>query len=215
MRNTFKILYLVQSHKTDQTGNAPLYVDKELSEKPADIVIIDAFGDVVKGDLNNMTVVRSALADYKTLVDKHGCAFMFLHHVSKASRGKASKHQLNGSQGIEGKMRTVVMLNKNEGDSRSISIVKGNYTKDRLKNIEYPLLFDDNMVFHRVDQSELLATPKSKFTREYLEGTFYVMNKVQGHSHETIAAIFTTKRGHTIGSTAVGNYIREYEAKYK
>lgn len=130
-------------------------LDKELSRKPADCVIIDAFTDLYSGSLNQTNEVRTFLNKYKLLSDKHKCLIVFLHHTGKKTEEKEpSKHNLLGSQGFEAKMRLVIELrtDSHQDDLRHLCLVKGNYLSREFKQSSFVLRFDENMLFHQTDE---------------------------------------------------------------
>jgi len=56
-------------------------LDIELNRQPADLVVIDAFGDLYNGRMNEATLVRTFLSDYHNLAQRHKCLVLFLHHT--------------------------------------------------------------------------------------------------------------------------------------
>jgi archaellum biogenesis ATPase FlaH/5S rRNA maturation endonuclease (ribonuclease M5) len=131
-------------------------LENELSENPADVVIIDAYADIFTGELNQVNKVRSFLNDFSNLAHKYNCLFIFLHHTGKNAEEKIpSKNNLLGSQGFEAKMRLVIELRKdlNNPNLRHLCIVKGNYLKSDFKNQSFVLEFSD-MLFKKTGQRE-------------------------------------------------------------
>lgn len=139
-------------------------IEKELSETPADLVIIDAFGDVFDGkDLNQNNQVRGFLNKFTQLANKYKCSIGFLHHTGKRTEGLApSKNNAIGSQGFEAKMRVVIELRSdpNSPDLRHFCVVKGNYIPQEMKNSSIVIRMDDNLTFsdtgERVEYKNLL-----------------------------------------------------------
>jgi RecA-family ATPase len=126
-------------------------LDKELNRKPADVVIIDTFTDIYRGEMNATNRIRSFLNDYGQLAQQHETLFIFLHHTGKGKdKLEPSKHNLLGSQGFEAKMRLVMELRRDQfnPDYRHLCVVKGNYLSEEYKNESYLLEFDDHMLFH-------------------------------------------------------------------
>lgn len=125
-------------------------LEKELTRKPADCVIVDAFADVFYGDMNMASKVRPFLERFNHLALRHDCLFLFLHHTGKKTDfNSPSKHNLLGSQGFEAKMRMVAELRRDpeEPSLRHLCIVKGNYLREEHKESSYVLSFDGNMRF--------------------------------------------------------------------
>jgi RecA-family ATPase len=140
---------------------------KVLDEGPADIVVLDCFGDIFEGDPIRSNEVRSFLKKFQRLSEEYNCLILFLHHTNKRSESDApSKHNLHGGQGFQAKMRTVVELRRdpNFSEKRHFCIVKGNYLRDEQKDKSYVLYFDkDNLRFNskgeRAEYSTLYDTP--------------------------------------------------------
>ncbi|MBD2714368.1 AAA family ATPase [Microvirga sp. STR05] len=133
------------------TDDLPTRLDRMLIECPADLVIVDALGDLFDGNLNQSNEVRRFIAKYNDLANKHGCLVLFMHHTSKRSEDREpSKNNLLGSQGLEAKMRVVFELRADPYDRevRHLCILKGNYIASELKQKSYVLRFDENLVFH-------------------------------------------------------------------
>ena len=142
-------------------------LDKRLTARPADVVVIDAFGDLYGKDQNSSNQIRAFLHEYGQLAQKHRCLFLFLHHVGKRTEDEApSKYHLIGGQGFEDKMRLVIELRKDLHDAtrRHLCIVKGNYLPDTLKQESFVLDFQD-FVFTATSERvpfEQLARPKDE-----------------------------------------------------
>lgn len=145
------------------TDNLIESIENELKQTPADLVIIDAFGDVYDGkDLNQNNQVRTFLNKFTQLANKYKCSIGFLHHTGKRTGDLApSKHNAIGSQGFEAKMRLVIelRLDVNSPDLRHFCVVKGNYIPQGMKNSSIVVKMDDNLTFsatgERVEYSKL------------------------------------------------------------
>lgn len=139
-------------------------IEAELSEKPADLVIIDAFGDVFDGkDLNQNNQVRTFLNKFTQLTNKYKCSIGFLHHTGKRTESLApSKNNAIGSQGFEAKMRLLIelRLDVNSPDLRHFCVVKGNYLPQDQKNSSIVIRMDENLTFsntgERVEYGNLI-----------------------------------------------------------
>lgn len=133
-----------------ETDNLLTRLEKELSEKPADLVIIDAFADIFVGQLYETNRVRAFLNDFSQLAQKYGCLVIFLHHTNKRSDNlEPSKHNALGSQGFEAKMRLMIELKSDIQDPniKHFCIVKGNYLSYKYKTHSFDLSFNDNLTF--------------------------------------------------------------------
>lgn len=144
-------------------------IDIQLSNKPADVVIIDAFADIYDGEMNATNKVRSYLNKFSNLAKKHECLIIILHHTRKTTdRLEPSKHNLLGSQGFEAKMRLVMELRKDlyKPDIRHLCIVKGNYLPSEYKNESFALNFDEFMIFQntseRIPFDELVSNENTR-----------------------------------------------------
>ncbi len=121
-------------------------LDLRLSEQPADLVILDAFGDLYTREQNSSNQIRAFLQGFSLLAVRHKCLFLFLHHVGKRTENELpSKHNLIGGQGFEGKMRVVLELRRDATNSaiRHLCVVKGNYLADEWKEKSFVLSFQD------------------------------------------------------------------------
>ena len=123
-------------------------LDAALSERPADVVIVDAFADLYTGALNENNRVRGFLQQYHALALRHNTLVLFLHHTSKRSEVLApSKHNAIGSQGFEAKMRLMMELRPDpeRHDIRHLCVVKGNYLAAEYKHDSFELRFTEGL----------------------------------------------------------------------
>lgn len=175
-----------------ETDNLVYRLDDELTNNPADLVIIDAFADVFNGQLYETNRVRAFLNDYSQLSQRHGCLVVFLHHTNKRSDNlEPSKHNALGSQGFESKMRLMIEL---KSDMQSVNlkhfcIVKGNYLSHKYKTHSFDIKFTENLTFNNLEQRthyELLTQKQER--RETIESEYNEISKLkeQGLTHEEI-----------------------------
>lgn len=193
---------------TEMDSNSYLKdIDAHLLNNPCDVLIVDSVSDLINGDMNNQTTVRSFLAPFRKLSINHDCLIIFLHHLNKSAIGNPSKHQLNGSQAFEAKMRSVVILRKKDDYSslkRDLQIVKGNYTSSEEKQKIVELLFDEKTLsFERVGES---VSVKLNESENKLIHAISSMHK-NGLTTRVIADKLT-ERGYKIGKTKVAEIIR-------
>lgn len=124
---------------------------EESEDAPADLIIIDAFGDVFNGkDLNSNNQVRQFLQPFGQMANKYKCSVCFMHHTAKRTEDLApSKNNSIGSQGIEAKARLVMELRNDRNNStlKHLCIVKGNRLGADFKDKSFILSFSDNLVF--------------------------------------------------------------------
>ena len=175
-----------------ETDNLINRLEKELSENPADLVIIDAFADVFTGQLYETNRVRAFLNDYSQLAQRHGCLVVFLHHTNKRSDNlEPSKHNALGSQGFEAKMRLMIELKSSNQsvNQKHFCIVKGNYLSHKFKTHSFDLQFTDNLTFNNLETRthyDLLSQKSESI--EVVRSEFKDINELRerGMTHEEI-----------------------------
>lgn len=131
------------------TTNLVKTLDQMITANPVDLVLIDTFGDLYGGNLNQANEVRAFLQQYSELAMKHGLLVIMLHHTGKRTESLApSKHNVIGSQGFESKCRVVVELRNDLMDStlKHFCITKGNHLPMNFKNESYVLRINPETV---------------------------------------------------------------------
>ena len=121
-----------------------------VSTNCVDLIIIDSYADLFTGSMNNSNEVRSFLNMYNNIANEFGVTVIFLHHTKKASAGMApNKNSILGSQGFEAKMRSVLMLTKDDSDEslRHLCVIKNNYIPESSKSMSYVLRFNEYLSF--------------------------------------------------------------------
>jgi archaellum biogenesis ATPase FlaH len=209
--------YLTNVRYIFNTKDLVKNLNKMLEESPADCIIIDALGDIYGGQLNQMNEVRNFFNDYFSIVDKHNCLVIFLHHTGKRTEAlPPSKNNLIGSQGIEGKARQVIEIRKDPHNSqhRHLCIVKGNYLPEGMKTHSYKLKFNDNLTFDntgdRVEFDQLVISPDDKKQdREELAERIIELVEDEGLTYEEVA-VKMTEEGHKMGKSKAFNIYKEY-----
>ena len=183
-----------------------------LTQKKVDLIVIDAFADVFKKEINSSTQVRSFLMPYHSLAIKNRCLVIFLHHNSKRSEYTSpSKNNIVGTQGFEAKMRSILEIRKAPDGKRHMVLLKCNFLPSKYKNIKYVLEFDEKtLLFKNTEQKlDLNSNSKSsdpetiKKVLELHENGLSLRNiekKLKGSQHQ-------------IGKTAVGNIINKNKPK--
>ena len=164
------------------TENIIEKLTSEMQRDPADIVILDALGDLFNGkDLNANNQVRAFLQQFSNLANRFSCPVVFLHHTSKRSEDLApSKNNSIGSQGIEAKCRLVMelRLSAQGPDIRHLCIVKGNYISQRDKSAAMDLMMSRNFVFtdtgKRTDFEDLVAKNGKRKAPEYIDDAEHI-----------------------------------------
>ena len=125
-----------------------------LKQGRVDLIIIDAWADLFEGNPNDVVQVRKSLNRLTKIAQKNECAIIILHHTVKNSEyHRPDKNKLNGSQGIEAKLRVLLELRQNENDERTLSVLKGNYISSEIKK---------NSLLIRFDEERLLFFPTGK-----------------------------------------------------
>jgi len=170
-------------------------LDKCLTAKLADLVIIDCFADAYGGDLKDTQKIRSYLHPFQELALKHDCLFLFLHHTGKRTENyEPNKNNLLSGQGFEAKMRLVIELRADLTNplQRHFCIVKGNYLPASHKKESYILQFDEqNFTFSNTGE----CMPFEFLTKQNDAANFRTKFeqakelKEQGHNYEQIAKI--------------------------
>ena len=168
-------------------------LNKRLSNKPADLVIIDCFSDTYGGDLKDTQKIRTYLHPFQELAQKHQCLIIFLHHTSKRTENfEPSKNNLLSGQGFEAKMRLVIELRADlmNPNYRHLCIVKGNYLPASYKKESYVLEFDEqNFTFtntgERMPFELLVKQTDSDNSKAKYEQAFELKQK--GYTYDQIA----------------------------
>ena len=142
-----------------------------------DLIIVDSYADLFTGSMNNSNEVRGFLNQYDNLVNEFGTTVIFLHHTKKSSAGsRPNKNNILGSQGFEAKMRSVMMLTKDNDNKshRHLCVVKNNYMPETNKSESFVLKFNERLAFDntgdRVDLDELIDEDYLKEAKELKEG---------------------------------------------
>lgn len=119
-------------------------LDEKLTHRPADVIGLDTWSDAFSGNINNIIEVRQSLNKLSALAEKHNTVIMIVHHNGKNSEKMIpDKNKLNGSQGIEAKLRLLLELRPSENENeRLLSVVKCNHLSDTIKNQSLVLRLD-------------------------------------------------------------------------
>lgn len=153
-------------------------LDKSLSKKPADVVVIDCFSDAYGNDLKDTAKIRVWMNRLQKLSVDHDCLILFLHHaVKKSENERPSKNNLLSGQGFEAKVRLVFELRPDlvNPNVRHLCVVKGNYLPSSAKSESYVLTYDEERFCFentgdRMAFDELRNDPKQDSRKEkYLE----------------------------------------------
>lgn len=175
-----------------ETDNLVDRLNKELCEKPADVVVVDAFADVFNGQLYETNRVRAFLNEFSQLAQKHQCLIIFLHHTNKRSDTlEPSKHNALGSQGFEAKMRLMIELKSDTqiNNQKHFCIVKGNYLSNQYKTHSFNLQFTENLTFNNLNTRthyDLITQTKERMETIEYEYAEIMKLKDEGLSHKEV-----------------------------
>lgn len=126
-------------------------VEQMLTEEPADLVVIDAFGDAFQGkSTNDTTEVRKFYAPFKDMAQRHEMLILFNHHIGKyAERNIPGRETALGSEAVVSAPRLAIELRRdpNNPDIKHLCIVKANYLPTSEKSSSHALQMDENLVF--------------------------------------------------------------------
>lgn len=149
-------------------------VRKMVTSTPADLIVIDAFGDAFNGkNMNDNKEVRKFYEPFRKIAADFDCLIIFNHHTGKRTSVYApDKDNALGSQAIEAAPRLAIELrtDPNDPDTIHLCIVKANYLPPKEKNQSFVLRRDENVVFYatgdRVDFVELAKNNKPEQGRK-------------------------------------------------
>jgi energy-coupling factor transporter ATP-binding protein EcfA2 len=171
-------------------------LDKNLEERPADLVVVDAFADLYTGPMNENNRVRSFLNLFSQLAHKHNTLFIFLHHTGKRTESLTpSKHNAIGSQGFEAKMRVMMELRPDpvRHDIRHLCVVKGNYLSEEYKHDSFELRFTSALNFEATGNRVPFAMLKERDTeKESAEAERLELIKAMREEGKTLQEIADT-----------------------
>jgi hypothetical protein len=120
-------------------------LDQFCMEKPVDLVVIDAFGDIFSGsDTNNNIQMRRDIKAFDEVVRKHSISVLFVHHVNKSGYNKnPSQELIQGGSGLTQKVRFALFLSRNDDGQKFLNVAKGNYSSKFYKENRLPVDFDE------------------------------------------------------------------------
>lgn len=149
---------------------------KELKKDPVDLIIVDAFGDVFQGvDSNNNTAMRNTAKAFDKVAKQYNCFLLFVHHINKAAYDQApNQKHIQGGSGLAQKVRSAIQLSVGPGRYRYLSVTKGNYCPQDVKENAFELEFNEqtfsfSFTGNRIDPSNLSSDKKEKKEEEKLQ----------------------------------------------
>lgn len=170
-----RLEYILDDDATDGLDVLKERLEKSLEDDPADLVVIDAFLDVMDGNVNDANQVRQTLKVFQRIAKVYGCHVILLTHVSKGKQdGGASKNNILGSMAIEAKARLAIEYKKDpdpmRSDIRHVCIVKGNHLPPEMKGESFEVVRDPDSfkispTGHRVPVEMLAKQPMYKDPR--------------------------------------------------
>lgn len=131
---------------TMEQGEVLENLSTELKKAPADLVIVDSFGDIFKGgDSNNNMAMRSTVKAFDKIASENNCLILFVHHINKgAYRLTPGQEHIQGGAGLVQKVRLAIQLSEGEGPIRYFTVVKGNYCPKEFKANTLELNFSED-----------------------------------------------------------------------
>lgn len=126
------------------------HLDETLTAAPADLVVVDSFGDIFKGfDSNSNMAMRNTVKIFDRIAKKHNCLILFVHHINKgAYRQAPGQEHIQGGAGLVQKVRLAIQLTQGEGFLKYFTVVKGNYCPRDYKANAIELEFsEENFLF--------------------------------------------------------------------
>lgn len=134
-------------------------LDEELRLSPADLVIMDSFGDVFRGgDSNNNMAMRNTVKLFDKIAKQHNCLILFIHHINKAAyKQTPGQEHIQGGSGLVQKVRLAIQLSEGDNDKRYFTVVKGNYCPKEFKQNSLILSFSEE-TFLFTNTGKMMAT---------------------------------------------------------
>ncbi|HET6511852.1 MAG TPA: AAA family ATPase [Candidatus Kapabacteria bacterium] len=148
-RQALDRLELISGNELDG-GEMMLHTtEQSLMESPADLVVVDTFGDAFMGrEMNSNTEVRRTINRYTALAAKYDTTVMFIHHLRKDSY-KISPEQahVSGAQSFAAKLRLVLDLRPEQGSevNRLLTVTKGNQLRGHHKSTRTRLALNEDL----------------------------------------------------------------------
>lgn len=191
-------------------------LDEELTKAPADLVVVDSFGDIFKGgDSNNNMAMRNTVKIFDKIAKKHSCLILFVHHINKgAYRQAPGQEHIQGGAGLMQKVRLGIQLSEGDNNTRYFTVVKGNYCPKEYKQSSIVLEFsEESFIFKNtgklIPTNELGTQPnvdkkEEKYNElEELAGQIFgneilsFSNFVKRYCDTTGKSVPTAKRAHS------------------
>jgi KaiC/GvpD/RAD55 family RecA-like ATPase len=162
-------------------------LEAALIEQPADLVVVDSFGDIFKGgDTNNNMAMRNTVKTFDRIAKHHNCLILFVHHINKgAYRVAPGQEHIQGGAGLVQKVRLAIQLSEGDDNIRYFTVVKGNYCPKEYKQNSLELNFSEETFLFSTEgklipTSELGTQPDFKGKDEKYNELEEIANTVFG-----------------------------------
>lgn len=176
-------------------------LNKELTTYPADLVVVDSFGDIFTGrDSNNNMAMRNTVKIFDAIAKKHNCLILFVHHINKgAYRQAPGQEHIQGGAGLVQKVRLAIQLTEGENNTRYFTVVKGNYCPKEYKKNSLDLEFSET-TFLFTNTGKLIPTEELGSKEE--------TNKKEEKYNDLLIAAIETFANHSF--LTYSNFIKIY-----
>ncbi|WP_438966348.1 AAA family ATPase [Flavobacterium sp.] len=175
-------------------------LENALTEEPADLVVVDSFGDIFKGgDTNNNMAMRNTVKSFDKIAKQHNCLILFVHHINKgAYRVAPGQEHIQGGAGLVQKVRLAIQLSEGENNIRYFTVVKGNYCPKEYKQNSLELNFSEE-TFLFSNTGRLIPTADLGTQPDF---------KQKEEKYNELEEIANTIFGNGVVST--GNFVKQY-----
>lgn len=175
-------------------------LNDQLTMEPADLVVIDSFGDIFQGnDSNNNMAMRNTVKTFDKIGKEHNCLVLFVHHINKAAyRVAPGQEHIQGGAGLVQKVRLAIVLSEGGGNTRYFTVVKGNYCPKMYKENSLELDFSEE-TFLFTNTGNLLPTNELGTQPDNVK-----KEEKYNELEETAIAIFSDT------TVSYGNYVKRF-----
>lgn len=189
-------------------------IENALNEEPADLVVVDSFGDIFKGsDANNNMTMRNTVKTFDKIGKEHNCLILFVHHINKAAyRVAPGQEHIQGGSGLVQKVRLAIQLSEGEGGIRYFTVVKGNYCPKEYKQNSLILDFsEETLLFTNtgklIPTTEIGAHADSKQKEEKYNELEEIANTIFGDNLLNYSSFITEYCALTTKSSATAKRV--------
>ncbi len=186
-------------------------LEKIIAKDPVDLIVIDAFTDVFKKELNANTQVRNFLNNFDKLAKHHKCLIVFLHHTGKKTQyNKPSKDSIIGSQAFESKMRSVIEIRNKNSQQKDLWILKSNFLDHKIKQESFVLNFSKDLTFSNSGLRGTRAVNSKSNNTELLNKIIELNQK--GHSFRKIEELLKGTK-FEVSKTVANNLFNKHKKR--